>query len=235
MNRASVIKELELIAPPSLAEDFDAGKIGLIIEGSKKVDNIASSLDATPGVVAEAVRIGSDMLVVHHTPIWFPVTKVSGHLQEVLLTALSSDLNIYVMHTNFDHAPGGINDALADLLDMKNREDMSIGLVGDCDLKTGEIRERLGCGLRIYGEGSSVDRLAVAGGSCFTTELLMEAEELGAEALLSSELKHGVMLSSPITCIEATHYALESPGMKALASRMNWPYIDAPPGLITIP
>lgn len=234
MNRASVIRELELIAPPGIADDFDAGRIGLIIEGKEEIENIACALDATPVTVTEAVRQGADMLVVHHTPIWLPLTRVEGCLQKVLMAALPADINIYVMHTNFDHAPGGINDALADLLELKNREQMSIGLVGDCDLTTAEISSRLGCGLQVYGEKYHTGRLAVAGGSCFDNELLREANELGAGAFLSAELKHSVMLCSPVTCIEATHYALESPGMKALAERMGWPYIDTPPVLMTI-
>ncbi len=36
---------------------------------------------------------------------------------------------------------------------------------------------------------------------------------------------------APIPCIESTHYALESPGMRALAGRMGWTYIDDPPYL----
>lgn len=235
MKRASVISELEKIAPPEIAEDFDAGRIGLVIEGRDDVGEIACALDATPEVLSDAVRMGAGMLVVHHTPIWLPVTKVGGRLRETLSTALSADLNVYVMHTNFDLAEGGINDALADLLGLENREKLTIGVVGDCDLTTEVIGDRLGCGLRIYGENDRIRRIAVAGGSCFDPELLDEAKERGAEAFLSAELKHSVMLSSPLTCIEATHYALESPGMKALALRMGWHYIDSPPRLKTIP
>jgi hypothetical protein len=42
-------------------------------------------------------------------------------------------------------------------------------------------------------------------------------------------MKHAVARAAPVPCIEATHYALEAPGMQELASRMGWEYIDDPP------
>jgi hypothetical protein len=42
-------------------------------------------------------------------------------------------------------------------------------------------------------------------------------------------MKHSVARTAPLPCIEATHYALEAPAMKRLATRMGWQYIDDPP------
>jgi putative NIF3 family GTP cyclohydrolase 1 type 2 len=78
MHVRSFIEEMEQLAPPNLAEDFDYGKIGLIVEGRPDISKICCALDATSAVVKKAVEAGSDMLVVHHTPLWTPVTTLTG-------------------------------------------------------------------------------------------------------------------------------------------------------------
>ncbi len=60
------------------------------------------------------------MLVVHHTPLWTPVTALTGQIAALMRALLAADMNLYVMHTNFDHAPEGVNDALAELLSLKD-------------------------------------------------------------------------------------------------------------------
>lgn len=233
MDLDDIIALLEGIAPPDLAEEFDEGRIGLVVEGKADVETIACALDATLPVIHEAVSTGTDLLLVHHTPLWHPMTSVTGRYADLLRHVLSHDLNIYVMHTNFDRARGGINDALADLLGLEDRQDMSLGVVGTTHLDTAAMAGILGGGLRVYGDVPDCPRVAVVGGSGFDLDLILEAMRLGAEVFLSSELKHSVLRESPIPLIESTHYALESPGMQALAGRMGWRYIgDAPEGVI---
>ncbi len=52
------------------------------------------------------------MLVVHHTPIWMPLTAITGPTASLMREILSGGMNVYVMHTNFDRADEGVNDAL---------------------------------------------------------------------------------------------------------------------------
>lgn len=236
MDKSRFISVLEEIAPPDLAEDFDEGRIGLIVEGTDEIDSVACSLDATYFSVDSAVSAGADALVVHHTPIWSPLTRITGNYAEVLGKALSAGLNIYAMHTNYDHASGGINDALAELLGLSNISPMPLGLVGDCSLTPAEIADILRGGIRAYSCPGEIERIAVAGGSGFSPELLDCASGLGAGAFLSSELKHSVMRQSPpIGLLESTHYALESPGMKRLAGIMGWTYIPDDPEPVLFP
>jgi dinuclear metal center YbgI/SA1388 family protein len=236
MDIERFIAALEQVAPPELAEEYDAGRIGLVVEGTDDVGVVCSALDATQTVVDAAVRAGADMLVVHHTPLWSPVTAVRGPISHLLRTILAARMNLYVMHTNFDHAVGGVNDVLAERLGFTGVERMAAGLVGDCSLDPEEIARRLpGGGIRVYGEVGTIRRLAVVGGSGFDPDLLREAANLGADAFLSAELKHSVARASPIPCLEATHYALEAPAMEALASRMGWHYIPDPPHVVVVP
>jgi dinuclear metal center YbgI/SA1388 family protein len=235
MHVLTFIEEMEQLAPPCLAEDFDAGKIGLIVEGKTTVDTVCCALDATPFVVKRAVAAHAGILLVHHTPIWTPLTSLTGPTATLMRDVLASGLNIYVIHTNFDHAEAGVNDALAELLSLENTEPMTLGLVGDCSLSLKEITRRLECPVRVWGKIRKLERLAVVGGSGFDPEFMSEAVERGASAFLSSELKHSVYRTAPLPCIEATHYALESPSMKRLAAQKGWQFIEDKPVLHTIP
>ncbi len=236
MDITRFIAALEQVAPSELAEDYDAGRIGLIVEGRGDIGTVCCALDATQRVADAAVRAGADMLIVHHTPLWNPVTAVRGPTAHLLRTLLAAGMNLYVMHTNFDRAAGGVNDVLAARLDLSGTERMTAGVVGNCSLAPEEIARRLpGGGIRVYGEVGTIRRLAVVGGSGFDPDLLREAADLGAEAFLSAELKHSVARASPLPCLEATHYALEAPAMEALASRMGWHYIPDPPHVVVIP
>jgi len=229
MDIRAVIQELECIAPPDQAEEMDTGRIGLIIEGKPEVDSIACSLDATPAVIQKAIGSGAELLVVHHTPIWSPVTSVRGPLALLLREVLKSGINVYVMHTNFDHAPGGINDALADLLSLENVSPMTLGVCGDCRLDRETFIRRLAAPVLAWGNPLLPGRLGVIGGSGFDQSLIDEAVSLGAEAFLSADLKHAVARSSPLPLIETTHYALEAPGMRRLAAERGWLFLDDPP------
>jgi dinuclear metal center YbgI/SA1388 family protein len=235
MHVRAFIEEMERLAPPHLAEDFDAGKIGLIVEGTPEISTICCALDATPLVVKRAVAARAGMLVVHHTPLWTPVTSLTGPVAGLMRDVLAAGLNVYVMHTNFDHAEGGINDALAELLALTSTEPMTLGLTGDCTLTTQEIARRLSCPVRVWGKVKKPGRLAVVGGSGFDPALMAEAVEHGADALLSAELKHSVYRAAPLPCIEATHYALEAPGMERLARNRGWRFIADPPVISVIP
>jgi len=229
MDIQTIIGELEQVAPPYLADDMDTGRIGLIVEGRPEIRTVACSLDVTPKVVRKAIEQGADLLVTHHTPIWTPVTSVRGPLASLLKEVLESGLNVYVMHTNYDHTQGGINDILAELLGLSHVQRMELGVCGDCQLDRNEFLRRLGAPLLVYGNVRLPCRLAVVGGSGFDQALLDEAVSLRAEAFLSADLKHAVARASPLPLIETSHYALEVPGMRRLAERKGWHFIDDPP------
>lgn len=243
MDITDFIRKLEDIAPPEIAEDMDDGKIGLVIEGKREITRAACALDATKYTVTKAAESGADILVVHHPPIWHAVHRITGLKRDIFLPAFKAEMNIYSMHTNFDHARGGINDALGEFLELKNIENMSLGVIGDCTMSLKEISQKLGGSLRVYGdigrleksrsEGGKSEgkafRLAVVGGSGFDAELIEEAKKAGADVFLSAELKHDTIISQDIILAESTHYDLESIGMKKLAEKMGWTFIEDRP------
>ena len=180
MDRIAWVREMEDLAPPGLAEEFDSGRIGLIIEGRRRIGTVCCALDATPAVVRTAIDQRADMLVVHHTPFWTPLTSLTGGTATFAREVLSADMNLYVMHTNFDFAPGGVNDSLAELLGLSHRVHMSYGLVGTCTISLPEIASRLRTPLRIWGRLNELHHLAIAAGSGFDPGIIGEAADLGA-------------------------------------------------------
>ncbi len=235
LYRDDIIRDLEISAPPELAEPFDQGKIGLIVEGKQEITRICTCLDVTVEVVRQAISHGADLLIAHHTPFWYPLTSIKGSDAALLRELLSNRINVYVMHTNYDLAVNGVNHCLAGLLGLGSIRPLSLGVVGDCHLTPSMIADHLGTPLRIWGTIREIHRLAVVGGSGFDMEIIREAAAAGAGAFLSAELKHSVARASPIPLIESTHYALEAPAMRILAGRYGWTYIDDPPVMSSYP
>lgn len=120
MKLNEIIRILEEIAPPEYAQIDD--NVGLQAgDPDREIRGIVVTVDVTPGVVAEAIRRKADLIVSHH-PV---ISHRSGALlsvradtypQSLIFRLVSGGVALYVMHTNFDSAPGGINDVLAERL-----------------------------------------------------------------------------------------------------------------------
>lgn len=246
MELAKIVEILEEIAPPELAEDFDEGRIGLILGMENDVRKIAVALDANAYVLEKAAEIGADLLITHHTLIFKPVNIISKSLAASLRLALENGISLYSMHTNYDRAKGGVNDVLAARLGLRNIEDAEIGRIGEVDPCSStelaaRVSECLKTPVMYAGEKEGIRRVMVFGGSGFRNEYLQIAREMGVEAFVSSELKHDVLRSNGDLClIDATHYATENPGMEALCPRLREltglevEFIEQPSGLKAI-
>src|SRR6056297_373649 len=102
MELSEIVKILEGIAPPELAEDFDIGRIGLTLDLDNDVKRIAVALDPTKYVLERAAQIGADLLITHHTLIFHSVNLISKELADLLKIALDNGISLYSMHTNYD-------------------------------------------------------------------------------------------------------------------------------------
>lgn len=243
MELTEVVKTLEEIAPPELAEDFDEGRIGLILGLEKEVSKIAVALDANAFTIKKAADMRADLLITHHTLIFHPVNKISTFLAEALQIALENRVSLYSMHTNYDRAEGGINDVLAERLELRNIKVLEMGRIGEIDSCSpaelaAHVSRCLKTPITYTGKKEEIRRVMVSGGSCFRNEYLALARDNGADAYISAELKHDVLRSADDLClIDATHYATENPGMEALCPRLRnllgieVEFIDQPSGL----
>jgi len=226
MNFKDLIPLLESIAPPSLAEEFDTGRIGLVLDRGADVQKIAVALDPTDRVLKEAARLGANLLVTHHTLIFDPVNLISKRLSDTLKIAIDNDISIYTMHTNYDKVEGGVNDVLAELLGLSNVTPLALGRIGEIEPMSAKdfaafVSKKLDTHVQ-YAGNSEIRKVMVVGGSGFCREYIDLALENGANALVSGELRHDAIRYAGELCLfDATHYATEAPAMKRLCGRLS--------------
>lgn len=121
-----IIRLFERLVPPHLAVEDD--RIGLQVGTIRKeVKKVMLALDITPEVAEEAVRNHVDLIIAHHAVIFRPLKTLrtdtrNGRLYEKLI---KHDIAVYIAHTNWDVAPGGVNDVLANKLELKETRVLS--------------------------------------------------------------------------------------------------------------
>jgi len=225
MELNEIIPILNAIAPPELAEDFDTGRIGLILDRAAGIERIAVALDPTDYVLNEAARLGANLLITHHTLLFDPVNLISKRLSDTLKIAIDNDISIYTMHTNYDKSEGGVNDVLADILGLDNIEPLELGRVGEIEPCSASefaslIAKKLDTHVQYTGDGE-IKKVMVIGGSGFQREYIDTALEHCADALVSGELRHDALRYAGELCLfDATHYATEAPAMRRLCERL---------------
>lgn len=117
MRLADIMRILEEIAPPKYCIPND--RVGLQIgDPGADIRSIVITMDVTPAVVGEVARRGADLLISHHALFWTPLSSIrlDVYPQSLAYQLVSAGIGLYVMHTNWDAAPGGINDVLAERL-----------------------------------------------------------------------------------------------------------------------
>jgi dinuclear metal center YbgI/SA1388 family protein len=118
-----VIQWLESFAPKSLAVEGD--KIGFHIGNmNKEVHHVLVTLDIMEEVVDEAIYKQVDLIIAHHPILYRPLQHIRtdqpfGRLIERLI---QHNIAVYSAHTNLDIAEGGVNDWLADKLELQDKE-----------------------------------------------------------------------------------------------------------------
>jgi dinuclear metal center YbgI/SA1388 family protein len=119
---ADIMAQMAALAPLDLAEEWD--NCGLQVGDPRwPVRRIMVALDPLPAVVQEACENEIDLLITHHPFLMRPPKQIdfSSVTGEIISRCAAHQLAIYAAHTNLDAAPGGLNDHLADRLDLRQR------------------------------------------------------------------------------------------------------------------
>ena len=225
-----ILKLVDGLAPFELAEEWD--NVGLLAGRSDApVDCVLCALDLKDAVIAEAEACGAQLIVTHH-PILFRGRK---NLREddaegrMLCALVRSNLNMIAMHTNYDNACPGVNDALAEELELTDVETLDNGMrVGVTDKDTmgafaDFAQDRLGGVIRRYGDPSTpVHRVALLGGA--GEDFVPQAIAAGAEVYVTGEMayhKGADAAANGLCVLEAGHAATEHPGILALSAALQ--------------
>lgn len=171
---ASVI---ENIAPTDLAESWD--NVGLLV-GKKDglVKKVFVALDFDENTLNEAIKNHCDLIVTHHPIMIKPISKINDDTAQgrLILKLIEEKIALYSAHTNMDSANGGVNDLLANVLQLKNVQKIALdedfeGRVGDIEVtKFADlmpvIKERLNLKyLRFVGDKEkNISKIAICGG-----------------------------------------------------------------------
>ena len=114
----NVLKEF---APLSIAEEWD--NVGLLLgDVSQEVRRAITCLTLTCDVADEAVATGAQLVVTHHPVMFKPVKQITMANSEgrLLLTLIKHGIAVYSPHTAWDNSATGINQQLAELLELRD-------------------------------------------------------------------------------------------------------------------
>ncbi|MBR4399805.1 MAG: Nif3-like dinuclear metal center hexameric protein [Aeriscardovia sp.] len=240
MKLKKVVEGLEELYPLFLKEEWDFP--GLVLgDEEKECKKIFFALDPTEKTAIEAKDWGADLMVTHH-PLFFKAVHLipsSNPHGRVASTLLSSGCALWVGHTNVDASFRGTNEALCARLGILDPEPMEpLGEISGHPVgmgRIGELKEAVSLeefasfcqeklpravqGSKMAGDPKmKVKRVAVMSGA--GDSFLDKALELGADAFLTSDLRHHPSLDAigkasalqrPMGLVDVSHFSSESP------------------------
>ncbi len=250
----AVIETLETAYPPGTAESWD--RVGLVCgDPAEHVTTVLLAVDPVEEVVAEAERLGADLIVVHHPLLLRGVHSVATDTPKgrVVHRLIRSGIALYCAHTNADSARGGVNEALAELLGLADLTPLQPAESGDSSTGIGrvgrlrvpatlqELAHRLAevlpptaHGVRVSGPlEAPVARVALCGGA--GDSLFGEVRASGADVYVTADLRHhpasearAHRVDGRPYLLDLSHWASEWPWLPRCADllRATWPALD---------
>lgn len=236
-----ILTYLETLAPTSMKMDWD--NVGLLCGSkSKEVTKILVALDPFESVCSEAVQMGADLLITHHPLIFQPVKAITDEtaVGRAILRLICSGISAINAHTNLDCVPGGVNDVLAQKLELQDiqviapsgvdEEGRPWGLLRQGAVQTQpleqflcRVKEALGCqGLKYVDGGKPVSKVAVGGGACAGE--LRYAVNAGCDTFVTSDVKYNQFWDAKelgLNLIDAGHFHTENPVCPVLAQKLQ--------------
>lgn len=220
------------IAPFSQQEEWDNSGF-LVGEYRKQVNTVVLALDCTREVVEYAKSVNADLLITHHPVIFNSVKSIEKGT--ALYELISNDIAVISAHTSYDKAVGGINDTLAELLELDNTITLPNGYLVVGDLKSEMsiddfaqlVSNTLDChGLRYTDTEKLIKRVCVAGGAC--SEFMQDAMD-NADCFVTGDLKYHEMLDASekgFAVISAGHFETENVPFLKIKERLERIFTD---------
>lgn len=221
---------IDSFAPFGSQEDWDNSGM-LVGDFSKEVGTVAVCLDITHETIENAKINGADLIVSHHPVIFNPISSVIKG--DCVYQLLKNDMCAICAHTNYDVAQRGVNDVLAQMLELDNIEVLQdkddkgilrVGRVSKCSPQDFalHVSKKLGTTVRVAKGGRDIECVAVCGGS--GCSFIPDIIESGIDAFVTGDAKHNDFLTAAdnsLTLVAAGHYETENPAMPELAKRLH--------------
>jgi dinuclear metal center YbgI/SA1388 family protein len=235
---ADVCQFLESLAPLHLAASWD--NVGLLVgRPDRQVRKILTCLTISAVVIQEAIEAQVDLIVSHHPLPFRPTQTITPNdfTGKRLLDLLEAGIAVYSPHTAWDSAEQGINQTLAELLQLENVQPLIVepghrlgppgsGRWGTLSRPSTvrDLADTLLDALRIdtcqvAGDPQrSVERVAVACGA--GEDFLTLAAAAGCQLLVTGECRFHTAMEAEflaVVILALGHYASERVGVVRLA------------------
>ncbi len=227
---------LNKICPFSLQEGWDNSGM-LIGDMNKEVNRAAVVLDITNEVVEYASSVGVDLIISHH-PVIFKAQK-SFLKGDVSFELASKGISAICAHTCLDSADGGVNDVLAELLELNNieifpceesSELVRVGVLTEplsCEELAYKLKEELSASVRYCETGKMIESVALCGGSggSFCDDII----KAGIDAFVTGDASHHDFLDckqNGLALFAAGHFETENPVVAVVANKLRCEFSD---------
>ena len=231
---------LETFAPVALAEEWD--NVGLLVgDPDQEVTRVMTCLTITPTTAREALERQAEMIITHHPLPFRPLKRLTTAqtASRLLLQLIEGKIAVHSPHTAFDSAAAGINQQLAEALELEaikpliplENDEAGLGagrrgkLSQPVSLETLAQRLQLFLnlpGLQVVGTPDQViTRVAVACGSA--GQFLNVARKYQCDLLITGETNFHTCLealASGISLFLLGHYGSERFAVEMLAQKM---------------
>lgn len=209
MYKYKITERIEIFAPSETQEDWDCSGWGINIEGYDEIRKIMLCLTVTEDVVKQAKEQNCDMIISHH-----PLFCVNCH-SELVSESYAPQINVYCAHTNLDKAQGGTTDTLIETLGLsKHKVKIEHDFLRMINYKTtiedfNNLLKKISPNARIINNNTvkELNKIAFCAGS--GSEFINDAKDLGADCLITGDLKFHTALDSDIVVYDIGHFESE--------------------------
>ncbi|ALO46958.1 Nif3-like dinuclear metal center hexameric protein [Pseudohongiella spirulinae] len=234
VSRRQLVSELDKLLRTDQFNDYCPN--GLQVEGCEQITRIVSGVTASQALIARAVDLNADLLLVHHGYFWRGESPViTGIKQQRIRQLLAHNINLLAYHLPLDsHGELGNNAQLASILgfeiggELTKINNQPMGLYSDLAEPIGalELARRITSGLGrepqhiAPGNEQRITRVAWCTGAA--QSYIEQAVSIGAQAFISGEISEPtvhIAREQGIHYFAAGHHATERYGVRALG---NW-------------
>lgn len=232
MTVGEIYNYIDSFAPFCAQESWDNSGI-LVGDYSKEVKSIMLCLDITKEIAYEAVNKNVSLVISHHPVIFSPLKALSPDNPAVILS--SGGVSAICMHTSFDFANGGLNDFLAEklnigkVLDGSIEDETGLGRIIELDTEISsrelaeKVKETLLCkAVRLNLAEKQIKRVGIISGSGAGYYPL--AMKKGCDALITGDVKHDKFIDAQndgFSIIDSGHYYTENIITEYLTDRLK--------------
>ncbi len=252
---SSIVSALDLELRVDEMPDYPGALNGLQMENNGSVTRVAVAVDASRDAIDEAVRIGADLLVVHHGLFWAGAQQVTGNAFAKYRSLILNNVAVYASHLPLDlHPQLGNNALLAKAFGLvpsagfARFKTVDIGVMGTSDELTSTLVSRVGEFVNQFGGSvrTSVPvadrrtrRWAICSGGGASSETIREAHEKRIDTLIVGEGPHHTTVEAmelDICVVYAGHYATETLGVQKIGEfilnrfGIPWTFMNLPTG-----